>query len=545
MKKIMFFFTENSKFCLKDILVVLCIVLIYGFISFYKLGNIHSPNTFYRVMNGEEVVFDFSQEQEIIHFKYFNGEVNSKYQVYGSLDGVDYSLIEEVESLGTFTWDDISIHSVCKYIKFVIEDDSSLGEVAFYDSNDSYLDYSSNNSYLSDEKSYIPERLSYMNSSYFDEVYFARTAYEYSQGIQTYEWTHPPLGKIIQAIPILITHNFSPFNYRLMGNIAGILMLVVMYMFGALLFKKRYCSILSSLIMGLDTFHFAQTRMGTVDSHLVLFIMLSVFFMFVFFKNEKTRYLFLSGLFFGLSVSVKWTGFYAGLGLAILYFIYFIKNKKDIIESIVKGSIFFVVIPIALYCLWYFLFPNNLLYTNNLRSIVEEQREMYQYHSTLDDEHFFSSSWYTWPISYKPVWYHQQDIGDGTYEETISGVGNIIIWISGIFAFLYVLSKMVFKKDKNSFYLVVISLSLWLPYILIGRVMFLYHFFSVLPFLFLMIVSFLKDLTERYKIKFLIPTYLIVIFLLFLVYYPVVSGMPISKKYASDLELFDSWYFQN
>ena len=128
-------------------------------------------------------------------------------------------------------------------------------------------------------------------------------------------------------------------------------------------------------------------------------------------------------------------------------------------------------------------------------------------------------------------------------EETISGVGNLFIWISGIFAFFYALYKMIRKKDINMFYLVVMILSLWLPYIFIGRVMFLYHYFPVLPFLYLLIVNGLQDLQEKLKIKSLIPIYLFSIFLFFITYYPVVSGIPISKNYANDLELFDSWYF--
>ena len=32
---------------------------------------------------------------------------------------------------------------------------------------------------LNDEQQFVPIKRSYMNSTYFDEVYFARTAYEY------------------------------------------------------------------------------------------------------------------------------------------------------------------------------------------------------------------------------------------------------------------------------------------------------------------------------------------------------------------------------
>ena len=40
----------------------------------------------------------------------------------------------------------------------------------------------------------------------------------------------------------------------------------------------------------------------------------------------KVFYLSLSGLFFGLSICVKWTGFYLGLGICILFFIKLIKE---------------------------------------------------------------------------------------------------------------------------------------------------------------------------------------------------------------------------
>ena len=82
-------------------------------------------------------------------------------------------------------------------------DDSSIGEVAFYNNKkekikiDKVLYKNKKVTSLTDEQKTIPQKISYMNSSYFDEIYFARTAYEYVNGIDTYEWTHPPLGKLI------------------------------------------------------------------------------------------------------------------------------------------------------------------------------------------------------------------------------------------------------------------------------------------------------------------------------------------------------------
>ena len=538
---------KNEKLNIKDYITIFIILLIYGIISFINLGDYNSPQTFYSVNLDESITFELEKYDVIDYIMLFNGYNNSKYQIYTSLNNKDYTYINELDGNGAFAWDKRIISKKSKYVRISFKKDSTLGEVAFYNKDGNYLNIKSIRdnkgkiiNKLNDEKDVIPKQISYMNSSYFDEIYFARTAYEYAHNIKTYEWTHPPLGKIIQMIPVVLTNHFSPFIYRFMGNIAGILMIFVMYLFGKIIFKYRKYAILSSLILCLDTFHFTQTRMGTVDSHLVLFILLSAYFMYRFIKEEKVGYLFLSGLMFALSISVKWTGFYGGLGLAIIYFIYMFKNKNFNAEYIVKGSVFFIVIPLIIYCFIYLLFPNNLLYTNNLKNIEIEQNKMYTYHSNLDDDHPFSSKWYTWPFSYKPVWYHQE-IYNSKIKESISGIGNLVIWILCIFGFIYTFLKFILKKDKDSLFLIIMFLSLWLPYAFIGRVMFLYHYFPALLFIMLCLVNLLKDINK--KCKYIIPIFLIVSLLFFIIYYPVISGIPTSSEYIDRLQLFNSWIF--
>ena len=48
MKKFYNFLNEEIKgFNIKDLVIVLIILLIYGFISFYKIGDFNSPQTFF------------------------------------------------------------------------------------------------------------------------------------------------------------------------------------------------------------------------------------------------------------------------------------------------------------------------------------------------------------------------------------------------------------------------------------------------------------------------------------------------------------------
>ena len=544
-----FFSEKNEIMNCKDYITMIIIIILYGILSFYKLGSFENPNTFQDFKATDTLIIEMTNIENIVKMKTFNGSKNSEYQIYVSDDNKKYQYVTQILGEGSFAWDELRILTKGKYLKLLFIEDSSLGEIALYDNNKNQIDIKNitlNNKKkiftLTDENQVIPKQISYYNSSYFDEIYFARTAYEYTKGLNTYEWVHPPLGKLIQALPIFITKKMTPFNYRLMGNISGILMLIVMYYFGKLLFKQRKYAILSSLLMALDTFHFAQTRMGTVDSHLVLFITCSLYFMCKFIKSYKTQDLFLSGLFFSLSISVKWTGFYGGVALAIIFFLNLIKNKKLSFINITKGLTFFVILPLTVYISLYLLFPNNRInHTSNLKKILIHQKDMFNYHSKLKSNHYFSSKWFTWPVVYKPVWYHNQEISTGQ-RETITSVGNITIWWLGIISIIYLLIKII-KKDFRYSYLLIIILSLWLPYAFIGREMFIYHYFPVLPPLILSIVSMIKELISKTKIEIIIPFYLIIVSAFFIIYYPVVSGIPLEPEKIEKLKLFNSWYF--
>ena len=62
----------------------------------------------------------------------------------------------------------------------------------------------------------MPEYQSYLNSTYFDEIYHARTACENIEGVYPYEISHPPLGKLIIAIGIEL-FGMTPFGWRFSG----------------------------------------------------------------------------------------------------------------------------------------------------------------------------------------------------------------------------------------------------------------------------------------------------------------------------------------
>ena len=108
---------------------------------------------------------------------------------------------------------------------------------------------------------------------------------------------------------------------------------------------------------------------------------------------------------------------------------------------------------------------------------------------------------------------------------------------------VYLLLISILKRDKKAMFLLLCIGSLWLPYVFIKRIMYLYHFFPVLPFFFMSSIYFIKDLEDRCDFKKIFPIYLLLSTVFFIVYYPVVSGVKIDKKYTDSLEIYESWYF--
>lgn len=605
----------------KDFIIMGILVLIFLILAIYNLGTFNTPKTYYQFQyDGDEVSLELNNsEQEVSKIRYYTGPEIGNFKIIGSSDGKTYKDITTFEESSVFSWEEVVIGKSFKYIKFVSETPGSyLGEVQLYDKYGNKLLTKASDDQskiIVDEPETVPVQINHLNSAYFDEIYFARSAYEYVHGIDTMEWVHPPIGKLIIAIPILL-FGMSTFSYRIMGVIAAAIMIPVIYILAKKMFKDRKWGVLAGLLMTFDCFHFAQGRMGTVDTFLVLFIMLSSLFMYQYIdskenKKHKLVNLCLSGLFIGLAIATKWTGLYAGLALAIIFFThliyshikdekikvkkidiyrniltvlslfgilpiaiyyltllmsntstallttiiyvilaliglllyYMIKVNRKAYKVILPCVLFFVLVPVIIYVLSYMLFPNVYNYMNNsISGIINQIKDMYLYHSELNATHDFSSDWYTWPVMHKPVWYYVGYFG-GNLKATIVGIGNPAIWWFGIIAFIYVVLASLLRRKKEYLFILAFVLCSFLPYLFIGRCMFMYHYYPTLPFVMLAIVAFIKWITDKIKGNSFIVFYVAVVILMFVLFYPVISGTTTTTEYIDSLKWLSSWMF--
>ncbi|MDR2570351.1 MAG: phospholipid carrier-dependent glycosyltransferase [Oscillospiraceae bacterium] len=416
------------------------------------------------------------------------------------------------------------------------------------------------------------ENRTHLDNIYFDEIYFVRTAVEHIENLHPYEISHPPLGKEIIAASIL-TFGMSPLGWRLLGAIIGVLMLVVMYIFIKNMFGKTIIAVCGTLLLGFDFMRFVQTRIATIDTYAVTFILLTFFFMYRYITTDPDAEfrkslapLALSGIFFGLGFATKWIGFYAGAGVFVLYVIrlfqlglhYSTTEKPDfgkyLIKTLLYSFLFFVIIPVIVYYLTYIPYGyargwslgGGMLWDTDYFNLVwSNQVSMFTYHSRLVAEHPFSSVWWQWIFNIRPILYVNNYLGDA--RAAFGAFGNPVVWWGGLLAVIMAVFRVFTHRDEKALIIVIGYLSQLLPWVAVTRIVFAYHYFSSTLFLVLALALVFDTIIERQKNnagKYAVFGYTVVTGTIFAIFFPMLSGMYIPRwYYSSFIKWFHTWPF--
>ncbi len=592
----------------------------------------------------ESVTFDLGKELPDFRMLYIGGvhQYKCSFKVETSADGETwtnaYTCRMDIGDL--FQWNYVRSNRGMKglslngrYVRLTAGDAGlTLMEVLFRDAEGNVLPIASavsstggDVSALTDEQDTLTGEPGWYNSMYFDEIYHARTAYEHWAGMTPYETTHPPLGKVLMSWCVGL-FGMTPFAWRFAGTLAGVLMLPGLYLLARLLFKKRRYAVLCCLMLALDTLHYTQTRLATIDSYVVLFIIWSYYFMFRwmladFFGQPLRKTLVplaLSGLMMGLAVASKWTGCYAGVGLAILFFIsvgrrwYAVKKAKAahgndprvvaargqgtrrLLITVVSCFIWFVGIPALIYYLSYipYFAPNGGV---SLQRIINAAEGMLSYHSQpgLGMDHPYYSPWYQWPFAVvKPMYYAADRYEPAGYASTILAFGNIAVWWVGFACLLMTFCAWLTRQlgsiksgypaeaatplspagryDRRPLMLIIAFAAQYLPWMLVPRGTYIYHYFPSVPFIILctgLIFEYLEGwLTERAERRALekgkteeeaarakkkadrwclagLIVYLIVVAALFIAFFPYASGLMVRTGWLDAMNWFGNLYY--
>ncbi|NLX82397.1 MAG: phospholipid carrier-dependent glycosyltransferase [Clostridiales bacterium] len=627
---------EQVKFDRKDALIIIGVTLVYSIIALVNLGSTKAPQTHWMsTVDQPQAVLDLG---EVKHFKLMlYGGIHwqdSEFEVEISEDGEDYTSYPYQMTHGTlFAWRYLSFPYVDykgvtqydgnpreltgRYVRIsnmsarltlfeVVAQDFDTGE------NIPFVSASAGANALIDEQDTVHGRPTWFNSMYFDEIYHARTGFEQRNALlgeepdQIYETSHPPLGKVFITFSTMI-FGMTPFGWRFAGALAGILMLPGMYLLGKQLTRRRGLGLFAMLLMTFDFMHFTQTRIATIDSFVTLFIIYSYFFMIRYIMMDHLRVrlkskllpLFLSGLMMGLGVASKWTGIYAGIGLAVLFFGSLAQNilsgfacKRltadefdsldaeeaktaqafgqgfihDAVLTCLWCLLFFVAVPIVIYYLSYIpvyiASPGGV----TIQKIIRNNISMFDYHSEpgRGADHQYYSPWHSWPIIKKPMYYYSGGVINGT-SSVIWAFGNPLVWWGGLLALVMTAFYALYERlsvnkrliaydkgellslsyDRRPLILLLAFLAQYLPWVLVPRGTYIYHYFPSVPFIILCMTLMMEYLYQWHKqaAKVTCITLVIIAGVLFIAFFPYISGVRVSTAWLEAMRWLPNWLY--
>jgi dolichyl-phosphate-mannose--protein O-mannosyl transferase len=335
----------------------------------------------------------------------------------------------------------------------------------------------------------------------FDEVYHAYTAGQYVAGNKdayvwytraprkdvAYMWNHPPLGVHLISIGIRIWGDNS-FGWRFMSVVFGAIGLVVAYALGLALTGQVSIAALAAFLLWMDGLYFVQSRTGMLDVFGVVFMMLALLQFHRYWTSPPERAgrrLLGVGLFLGLAIATKWNAAYAsgliGLIAAARAFSFSYRPAAGGILATLGHLAWVVVglmvVPLAMYLLAYVPF---FLVGHNLKDFIELQRQIYAYHSHLTATHAYQSRWWQWPLVQRPVWYHVSRFENAT--ANIYALANPILHWALLPAMVWAMVWWARRRDPAWLTAGIGFFGQWLPWALVSRISFAYHFLPAVPF---------------------------------------------------------------
>ncbi len=586
-----------SPFGARSWLPILVLTLATGLLTFLQLGTLKAPRTYYAARkSGEAVTADFGNLRPVERVGVYVGLGAGSYLLELSADGRTWSpglRVGQESIFGLVEWRSLPLRGSARYLRATAERPGLLlGEIAAFGPDRRPLAAAGTSTgwnpvpeptgpnaggenpygtalpaglpqYLFDEPGaavYTPTNRSGM---YFDETYFARSAWEGMLGLPVTETTHPPLGKLLMQAGLTL-FGVTPFGWRFAGALAGSLSVPALYLLARRLRFRPGWALAAAALFALDFMRFVQSRMATPEPFLVLFVLLFYYFLLGFLQGGPAGLLLAAGIFLGVGAASKWIGLYPAVPAALLMLALCWRKGRavgpqapggpprpeGVLRLVFLGLAALVLVPAAVYLASYL--PLALRQGWKLADVLAHQAHMFRYHSGVSETRWYASSWWQWPLMVRPVWLYsrQADLPAG-WQASIATLGNPAVWWPGAAA-LPVLAGLALadlrrrQGDPSAWFILLAFLGQYLPWAIAPRrLVFIYHFYTSVPFLILALVYVVgrwaetrpRGLPAAARLWPAVPV------ALFALFYPLLAGVPVGPLWARLLKWFGTWIF--
>ncbi len=415
----------------------------------------------------------------------------------------------------------------------------------------------------------------------FDEVYFPLDAQKYLAG-QGFFDIHPPLAKWLFAAAewLFGYHTAAPydqagvtaqtllcpvvnpciytFSWRIVPFIANMGLLTVLWLLVARITKSWKAALIALVVLGFDGLLFIYSRLGLMDG-VMYFFAFAAFYVFVVALDQKKKLnqsilILFAGVLSGCAIAVKWLGL-ASVILAGIWFLcqcwaQYRQPAKEgtisrwtwvaLIGAMVLAALTYIAAFLGEGANWAQLSKDIYVPFHNFwEGFKEWHNQAFLFNKNLKDTHIYGSTWWTWPLMIRPIWYYYQQDAQGLIRGILT-MGTPFIWWSAFASFLFTLF-FVWPKDIWQKCLLYSSILMYVPWIVINRVSFLYYFMGVATVWQLLLAYNLWLLSKHRIGRWFVLAILILFVLCFFAFYPLFTAMPVTREYFDHVLWFVKW----
>jgi dolichyl-phosphate-mannose-protein mannosyltransferase len=364
----------------------------------------------------------------------------------------------------------------------------------------------------------------------FDEFHFGKFVNAYCCTHQTIFDIHPPHTKLVMAWLVKLWGYDGGFDFKSIGEplaagplfafrlwpaIVGSLIPVV----GFLLLRTWGVAVVwaftGALALALENGILIQTRIMALDGQLLLGSLVSVLaFEWMLRARTSIRQVIhaaLVGLALAVTVSAKFTGLavMAILGFRLLQHFAASGLKPRwswvLVAKVAVGVAAFLLLYLGGWKLHFMWLtepgPGTAFYQptgNFLKDVAVLHKVMVKANDGITASHPWSSPWWGWPVMKKPIYYW---VDNGA---VIFFAGNPVVWWGALATSVLMLGYVVATGTRRGPYLdmlVVGWFASYIPYALVSRGLFLYHYLPPLMWLILLATLLLSRMPERSPVK--------------------------------------------
>jgi len=362
---------------------------------------------------------------------------------------------------------------------------------------------------------------------------------------------HPPLGKWLIGLGMLIFGPDNSFGWRVATAVTGILAVVLIMLIARLLFKSVLLATIAGFLLAISGTAIVMSRVALLDNFVMLFALLGFGAVLLDRSWSRVRlaawiarreeggrgtdwgpalwnrpWLIAAGAAFGATAAVKWSGLYFLAAFAVYTLVVdALARRRAGIQFWGSGTVFtqapvtfLLTVPIALVVYlstWSSWFLSDNGYSRHwaedaghawggllswvplsVQSFWHFEASVYSYHLGEMRPHGYQANPLTWLLMIRPtsMYYQSSSLGqDGcqftTCGASITGIANPIIWWAATAAVLYLVYRLARYREWRVGLILMGMVAGYLPWLLyLGRTVFQFYTIAFEPYMLLALV---------------------------------------------------------